>query len=219
MQSVNYEKGSAETDMINEFEIIEAVKKEIRVLFADDYSGHDYFHSLRVMKNAEMLHKNEGGNLFLIKLASLLHDTDDKKLYPYNVGFENAVCIMNKLELSEDIISAVCDIINCVPFSAGRIPHTIEGEIVQDADRLDALGAIGIARCFAYGGFHKRAFYEISDDTGDLKTDGDSSVAHFYIKLLKLFDSMCTESAKREAARRTEILKDYLNELRYEIIE
>ena len=199
----------------NEISVIKNVENDIRELFAEEFSGHDVLHTLRVVKNARLLNSDGEGDGFIITLAALLHDADDRKLFPVsseNNG--NARKILEKHGVSVEITERIIDIINSVSFSSGKIPVSYEGKIVQDADRLDALGAVGIARCFSFGGNHKRPLYEEGDFSGT--ASGESSVAHFYNKLLKLSALMNTEKGREEAEKRTAFLKTYLERLKEE---
>lgn len=129
------------------------LKIEISAIFSSDFSGHDFQHTIRVLKNAEYIQKQEGGDLYTIILASLLHDVDDKKISPETYeNKDNARRFLKMIDAENEVINDVLEIISSVSFSDGKKPLTIEGKIVQDADRLDAIGAIGVARCFAYGG-------------------------------------------------------------------
>ncbi len=193
-----------------EIKIIKNIENDIRELFADEFSGHGILHTLRVVKNAKMLNSDGEGDDFIITLSALLHDADDRKLFPETAGNNgNARKILEKNGVSEEITEKIIEIINSVSFTSGKIPETLEGKIVQDADRLDAIGAVGIARCFSYGGNHNRPIYEETDFSGG--GDGNSSIAHFYSKLLKLESLMNTENGREEASKRTDFLKKYLS--------
>ena len=170
----------------------------IRELFREDAGGHDAEHSLRVYRNAMRLADVEPAcDRQLAALAALLHDADDSKLFPTKDN-ANARAFLRRIGVPEDRIEQICEVINGVSFSQNgdRSPSSLEGRIVQDADRLDALGAVGIARTFAYGGAHGRPMSE--------------SVQHFYDKLLRLKDSMNTAEAKTEAAIRHARLEAFL---------
>lgn len=198
-----------------EIEIIKNVEKDIKELFSEEFSGHDVLHTLRVVKNARMLNEEEVGDCFIITLSALLHDADDRKLFfetAENNG--NARKILEKYGVSGKITERIIDIINSVSFSSGKIPDSIEGKIVQDADRLDAIGAVGIARCFSFGGSRNRPMYAEGDFSGN--GSGDSSVAHFYDKLLKLEGLMNTEKGRSEAKKRTAFMKTYLEHFKEE---
>ncbi len=182
--------------------------------FSDDYSGHDFNHTERVLENAIKLQAAEGGNLYIIELAALLHDFDDIKIsYATSENKANAERLLRYIGEEDELIKAVKDIIDSVSFSKGKSAVSLEAKIVQDADRLDAIGAIGIARCFAYGASRARPIYYDKNFISD-KIDGcDSGIAHFYAKLLKIEEKMQTETGRRLASERTEFIRIYLKEL------
>ena len=168
-------------------------------LLENNSGGHDTAHSLRVYKNALEIAGNEPGcDMTVVSLAALLHDVDDHKLFNHENN-ENAREFLSNSGVPSEKIEEICSVINSVSFSKnrGKKPATLEGEIVQDADRLDAMGAIGIARTFAYGGEHGRSIEE--------------SVMHFHEKLLLLKDEMNTESARKIAESRHEFLEEFLS--------
>lgn len=180
-------------------------QKIIKNMFADDYSGHDAEHSLRVYSNAILIADTElQCNRLFVSLAALLHDVDDYKLFNTENNY-NARSFMVKQQMDSETVERICEIINSVSFSKNRgdSPKTIEGKIVQDADRLDAIGAIGIARTFAYGGAHGRSIRD--------------SIMHFDDKLLLLKDEMNTEEGKRIARFRHDYIKAFVDEIRSEI--
>ncbi len=186
-------------DMEN-IEIITEATKYIEELFCENHDGHDAGHTMRVLKNAqELLLSFPEADAFIVQLAVLLHDADDHKLFSTENNY-NARSFMEKMGVDPEIIELVCDAINSVSFSKnrGKTPATIEGKIVQDADRLDALGAIGIARTFAYGGKNGRSL--------------EDSIQHFYDKLLLLKDEMNTEEAREMARKRHDFMKKFLDE-------
>lgn len=198
--------------------LLNNIKSDVFMLLENEYSGHDFLHVLRVFDYANLLQKLYGGDEFIISLAALLHDADDKKLFPETYENKtNAISIMNKYKIEASICDEVIKIISCISFSEGKIPNTIEGKIVQDADRIDAIGAIGIARCFSFGGSNKRPIYKIDDFDRENIFVSDSSLAHFFNKLLSVCDKMNTDYAKIDAIRRTEFLKEYLTQLFSEI--
>ena len=198
-----------------EIEIIKSVEKDIRELFSGEFSGHDLLHTLRVVKNARMLNEDGGGNDFIITISALLHDADDRKLFPETAENNgNARKILGKYGVSGEIADRIIDIINSVSFSSGKTPVSLEGKIVQDADRLDAIGSVGIARCFSFGGNHNRPMYEEGDFEGN--GSGASSISHFYNKLLKLEGLMNTEKGREEAEKRTAFLKSFLERFKEE---
>lgn len=172
----------------------------IEDLFRGNAGGHDAAHSLRVYRSALRIAESEGGcNTEIVALAALLHDADDHKLF-HTENNANARAFLTRQAVAPEKIEQICRAINSVSFSQnrGRRPDTPEGRIVQDADRLDALGAIGIARTFAYGGEHGRSL--------------DDSAAHFREKLLLLKDELNTETARRMAETRHAFLLRFLEE-------
>ena len=172
----------------------------IRTLFQGNSDGHDFDHSMRVYRNAmQIAEKEPGCDKTVVALGALLHDADDSKLFTTEDN-AHARAFLREQGADEEETERICRVINAVSFSKnrGRIPDTTEGRIVQDADRLDAIGAIGIARTFAYSGKHGRAL--------------DSSIDHFYEKLLRLKDMMNTEEAKAMAERRHAFLESFLRE-------
>lgn len=189
--------------------------------FAADHSGHDYFHTLRVYKMAVKLAEQEGADLAIVRLAALLHDVDDVKLSSEtHINKDRAVGFLREHGASENMINAICDIIESVSFkgSDSTVPETIEGKCVQDADRLDALGAVGIARAFAYGGSHHRIMHDPEVKPAE-NMNGEqyqnhcgTTVNHFYEKLFLLKDLMNTHTAKRIAERREDYMRRYLAE-------
>ena len=169
--------------------LIEQAISCITDLFRNDSGGHDAEHTLRVYHNAMRIAETEPGcDREITALAALLHDADDHKLF-HTENNKNARAFLEG-RVPAERVDRICACINSVSFSQnlGRVPETLEGKIVQDADRLDAMGAIGIARTFAYGGEHGRPVKE--------------SVQHFHDKLLLLKDMMNTETAKQLAAGR-----------------
>ena len=189
--------------------------------FAADHSGHDYFHTLRVYKMAVKLAEQEGADLAIVRLAALLHDVDDVKLSSEtHINKDRAVGYLREHGASENMINAICDIIESVSFkgSDSTVPETIEGKCVQDADRLDALGAVGIARAFAYGGSHHRIMHDPEVKPAE-NMNGEqyqnhcgTTVNHFYEKLFRLKDLMNTDTARKIAERREEYMRRYLAE-------
>ena len=180
--------------------IFPATISYIQDLFRGNSGGHDAAHSLRVYRTALLIAEGEPScDLETVALAALLHDADDHKLFQTE-GNANARSFLNAQKVAPEKIERICEAINAVSFSQnrGRRPETLEGKIVQDADRLDALGAIGVARTFAYGGEHGRSL--------------DESVAHFHEKLLLLKDEMNTETARKLAEPRHTFLERFLEE-------
>ena len=186
--------------------VIENAKAFARDIFSADSSGHDYHHTLRVHALAGAIAEAEGADRTLVELAALLHDVDDHKLSPDTAeNKDRAVTFLRSQAVPEGDIQKIVRIIDQISFSRNTLPpDTLEGKCVQDADRLDAMGAIGIARTFAFGGSHGRAMH---DPEG---SDSSTSIAHFYEKLLLLKDRMNTETGRRLAQHRHAFLETYL---------
>lgn len=200
--------------------IAEAVNY-IKNIFQNDFSGHDYFHSLRVYRVVRIIAEQENADMEIVSLAALLHDVDDRKLSPET--YENkthAVSFMKEQHVSDENIKRICQIIGEVSFAGNDsvIPSTVEGKCVQDADRLDALGAIGIARVFAYGGSHNRAIYdpEIVPKIGMSREEYQgyvtTSVNHFYEKLFLVKNMMNTDTGRKIAEKREQFMRAYVDE-------
>lgn len=180
-------------------DLIRKAEEYIQVLFEGNSDGHGIDHSLRVLTNAmEIAREEPGADLELVALASLLHDADDHKLTDTKDN-ANARDFLKENNVDDDRIELILSIINSVSFSKnrGKIPDTIEGKIVQDADRLDAMGAVGIARTFAYGGKNGRSV--------------DDSIGHFHDKLLLLKDGLNTKTARKMAEERHEFMLEFLS--------
>ena len=185
--------------------IIASAFNYIEDLFKNDFGGHDVEHSKRVYQNALLIAKCEPEcDLFVVSLAALLHDVDDHKLF-HTENNANARAFLESVQLDQNQIDRICELMNGISFSKNRgvRPETLEGKIVQDADRLDAIGAIGIARTFAFGGERKRLL--------------SATVQHFYDKLLLLKDEMNTTEGKRLAEHRHQLMVDFLHELSNEM--
>lgn len=198
---------------------ISYVKNEL----ADAEGGHDWFHTERVYKNALHIAKKEGGNKEVITLAALLHDIADSKFHggDESVGSKKARQFLQSINIQQDVIDHVVKIIENISFKGGNIQqqfHSAELEIVQDADRLDALGAIGIARTFNYGGFKNRKLYDpeiapnLKLSKEEYKNSDAPTINHFYEKLLLLKDRMNTKTGKQIAERRHLFMETFLTE-------
>jgi len=185
--------------------------------------GHDWFHIERVYKNAQLIAKGENADNFIVILGALLHDIADSKFHDgdESVGPRVATDFLKTQNVSEAVIAHVINIIENISFKGGKEAQkfrSIELDIVQDADRLDALGAIGIARTFNYGGFKARALYNpaIAPDLNMTKEQYKKSTAptinHFYEKLLLLKDRMNTKTGKEIAERRHFYMEQFLNQ-------
>ena len=204
--------------------VIDSIKNEVKEIMDND-SAHDFDHVMRVYKNAQKICKKEKANETLVLCAALLHDivsypkSDKRSKMSSTESAKKSKIILKQYDFPNDEILIVSDAIRDHSFSQNKIPENIVGKILQDADRLDAIGAIGIARVFATGGSLKRPFYNIDDPFCKTRKPDDKTwtVDHFYQKLLKLESLMNTKSGKNEAKTRTRILKEYLKQLKQEI--
>ena len=188
-------------------DLIEKAKEYARSLLVNNYGGHDYNHTLRVYNNAVAITKKEqGADLLIVSIAALLHDVDDYKLFNTE-NYQNARVFLESNDVPEEQVHQIIEAIDLVSFSKNKDkrPGSLEGMIVQDADRLDAIGAIGIARTFAFGGEHSRPM--------------EATIKHFDEKLFLLKDLMNTETAKSIAKGRHAFMKNFINELNQEINE
>ena len=187
------------SDKVTNEELIQEAIEYIEILLKGNSDGHGKDHAMRVYQNAMAIAETEACNKPMVALAALLHDADDHKLFNTKDN-ANARAFLMQHGVKQDVIEQIVTIINAVSFSKNgdKKPETMEGMIVQDADRLDAMGAVGIARTFAYGGKHGR--------------DLDSSIQHFYDKLLRLKDLMNTQTARNMAEERHAFLIQFLKE-------
>ena len=202
--------------------MIDNAMEYIKDIFSGDSGGHDYYHTIRVYKLATEIAKQENADIAIVQLAALLHDVDDIKLSPETYDTKkNAVNFMIYNGVDEKVKDEVCKIIDEVSFAGtdSVAPSTIEGKCVQDADRLDAMGAVGIARTFAYGGSRGRKIYDpdieprIGMDKEEYRQDQNStSINHFYEKLLLLKDMLNTSTAKKLAEHRQAVMQEFLQE-------
>ena len=193
----------------------------VKEKLANAEGGHDWFHIQRVYKNALLIAGGEQCNETVVKLGALLHDIADSKFHggDETVGPKIAREFLEKESVSEDIITHVVQIINNISFKGGNALKTfssVELDIVQDADRLDAIGAIGIARTFNYGGFKNRVMYDpqiapkLDMTKEEYKNSDAPTINHFYEKLLLLKDKMNTETGKAIAQKRHEYMQGFL---------
>ena len=204
--------------------VLDLIKKDV-IAIMDNDPAHDFEHIMRVYHNAQKIVKKEKANPKLVLSAALLHDivsypksSKRSKLSSVDSAKKSKL-ILKKYDFTVEEITVVSDAIKEHSFSQNKIPQTLEGKILQDADRLDALGAIGIARVFATSGSLNRSFYNIDDPFCNKRNPDDDiwAVDHFFNKLLKLESLMNTTSGKIEAKRRTRILKEFLKQLKQEI--
>lgn len=202
--------------------IIHKTEEFVRNTLGDDTTGHDWHHIERVRRNALYIAKKEQkGDSFLIEMAALLHDIPDAKLNPSREAGERKLSdFLEQLEISEEASSSIKAIIDSVSFKGGHNIRVLsaEAQIVQDADRLDAIGAVGIARAFAYGGKKGQLIYdpslvirkEMSEE--EYRNGRSSSINHFYEKLLKLRDLLNTDAAMEMAEERHEFIEQFLHQ-------
>ena len=185
--------------------------------------GHDWFHIQRVFNNAKLIVKTESADKLIVSLSALLHDIADSKFHDGDetIGPKKATEFLMSQNIDSIVIEHVVQIIKNISFKGGNIDRTFsskELDIVQDADRLDAIGAIGIARCFNYGGFKNREIFnpkikpKLNMTKEEYKNSNTPSINHFYEKLLLLKDKMNTATAKRVAIERHKFMEKYLDQ-------
>jgi len=193
----------------------------VRQTLTGDSSGHDWWHIHRVRRVAVELGKAEAADLFIVELAALLHDLDDYKLVPHSDSEEpdRARDWLERLQVGKEATDHICQIIMGISFKGARVDSrmtSLEGMVVQDADRLDAIGAIGIARAFAYGGARGRLMHDpeapavMHATFADYKKNSGPTINHFYEKLLLLKERMNTRAGKQIAAARHEFMERFL---------
>ncbi|WP_028889845.1 HD domain-containing protein [Tenacibaculum ovolyticum] len=203
-------------------QIINSTKTFVKETLKGAEGGHDYFHIERVYKNAMLIAKNEKVDGFVVALGALLHDIADSKFYEGDetVGPKKARYFLESESVSEAVIIHIENIIKNISFKGGNFKqefNSLELDVIQDADRLDAIGAIGIARCFNYGGFKNRELYnpDIPPKLNMTKEEYKNSTAptlnHFYEKLLLLKDKFNTNTGKELAKQRHEFMEDFVN--------
>ncbi|WP_173916348.1 HD domain-containing protein [Halobacillus sp. Marseille-Q1614] len=183
--------------------VIEEIQLYVQPFFTDDTTGHDYEHMKRVARWSHQLAAAEGADVFTAEAAGWLHDIGDKKLFENpKEALESMYSFLESLPIESETIENIRLAVKDVSFSKGDVPQTLEGKIVQDADRLDAIGAIGMARTFAFGGAKGQLLYG----------EGPTSIQHFYDKLLRLASGMHTNTAKKEADKRHQFMLNYLEQ-------
>ena len=207
---------------MNQSHIIQKTAEYIKQEFSDDSSGHDWWHIYRVWKNAVTICEHEKADAFIVELAALLHDLDDWKFN--DTGDETplrAKAWLDSWGVEISTADKVCDIIMHISYKGAGVENkmkSLEGLIVQDADRLDAIGAIGIGRAFAYGGYKNRMMYDpdsppqMHASFEEYKNSKSATINHFYEKLLLLKDMMNTKSAKLIAEQRHEVMVKFLDQ-------
>ncbi len=204
-------------------EIIEKTEEYVKKKLQGEGTGHDWWHVHRVRTTALRLGKIEHADLFIVELAALLHDIADHKFHngDEEIGPATARNWLENLGVDNSTINRVCTIIRDVSFKGAEVETkigTVEGKVVQDADRLDALGAIGIARAFAYGGHKGRELYnpEIKPENHTsfeaYKKSAGPTLNHFYEKLFLLKNRMNTLAGRKEAEKRHQFMKDFVDQ-------
>jgi uncharacterized protein len=207
---------------MNKKQIIKNTEKYVRAEMGAEGSGHDWWHVYRVWKTAVHIGEKEKVDMFVVELGALLHDIADFK---FNDGDDTAGARVSRAWLEkqgvdEETTNHVCDIVKGVSFKGAKVKSEIktkEGMVVQDADRLDAIGAIGVARVFAYGGVKGREIYNPKIKAKKhksfeaYKNANGTSINHFYEKLLLLKDLMNTKTGKKMAQRRHKFIEQYLD--------
>jgi uncharacterized protein len=208
---------------MNEEQIILNTIDFVKKTLNNAEGGHDWFHIERVFNTSKKIATTEKANLFIISLGALLHDIADSKFHngDETIGPAKAKDFLASQNVSEDVISHVVSIIENISFKGGNFKqkfNSLELNCIQDADRLDAIGAVGIARCFSYGGYKDRALYDpeikpnLNMSKEEYKNSTAPSINHFYEKLLLLKDKMNTSSGKKIAEERHNFMEEYLKQ-------
>lgn len=208
---------------MNKSEIIKDIDLRVEKLLGGEGTGHDYWHINRVRNTALTIAKQEKADLFITELAALLHDIGDHKFHngDHTVGPKMTAEWLNDYPIGNEIKETVIDVVKQISYKGADVAtpmSSLEGKCVQDADRLDAIGAIGIARCFAYGGNKSREIYNpnqkptMHQSFEDYKNDKGHTINHFYEKLLLLKDRMNTNYGKVMAEKRHKIMEDFLDQ-------
>ncbi len=203
-------------------EIIQRIKELVREEFLSAEASHDWQHVMRVENNAlALLSKTPEANKFIVLLAVYLHDLADAKFHngDEHIGPKRTQSILKEHQVSDDVVKEVTHIVAYMSFRSSfqEVQKSINFQLVQDADRLDALGAVGIARAFQYGGYKNRKLYsnlppKNIQSGSDYKNSESATIQHFFEKLLKLKDLMNTDAGKQEANVRHEFMLTYLNQ-------
>lgn len=203
--------------------IIEQTKAFVKQKLANAEAGHDWFHIERVYKNALNISKDINCDEVVVQLAALLHDIADSKFHDGDetIGPKTAESFLSEMNVDSDVVSHVVKIIENISFKGGNVIKTFsstELDIVQDADRLDAIGAIGIARTFNYGGYKNRQIYNpetpivLNMDKETYKNSTAPTINHFYEKLLLLSNQMKTSEGKKIAQERHQFMESFLEQ-------
>jgi uncharacterized protein len=210
---------------MNLIEIEELLLKKISLIATPEDPAHDLLHFKRVVRTAKQLCIAENARMEVVLPAAWLHDfvivpkNDPRRSQASRLAAAGAVEFLREINYPEEYLKDIAHAIAAHSFSANIATETLEAEIVQDADRLDGLGAIGLARCFATAGLMKRAFYSESDPFCAERTPDDQkfTVDHFYVKLFKTVETLKTKTGRAEGQRRLLIMQKYLSDLQTEI--
>jgi uncharacterized protein len=193
-----------------EQQVVDSVERTVRARMSGQQAGHGVDHVLRVLKTASAIQAELGGDRFVVQLAAWLHDIGDAKFHEgVERSAEFAREILVALDVSSDVVDHVAHIVDNISFRKGSSASelTLEGKIVQDADRLDALGAIGIVRTIEYGAAFDQPFY-----LADNQSQRPTGVGHFHEKLFKLRELLNTEPARRLAGQREAFMRNFLEQ-------
>jgi uncharacterized protein len=204
-------------------QLISLTANYVRTTLQGAEAGHDWWHINRVWNNAKLIGQTEQVDMFVVELAALLHDIADSKFHngDEEVGPRTAGNFLKTLNLDDALIEHIQQIIRHMSFKAGfgeKVFHSKEMDVVQDADRLDAIGAIGIARAFTYGGYKNREMYDpaippnLNMSKEEYKNTSAPTINHFYEKLLLLKDKMNTATGKQIAQQRHDFMLQYLEQ-------
>lgn len=210
----------------SQLSLLKSIEKYVLQQLLNVDAGHDMSHINRVLTNARMINADEKGDLFLVEAGVLLHDVTDEKFFVKSVAEEQLQVFLKALGLSDEVTQKLQDIIRHVSFGSefdGFEPLTLEQKIVRDADRLDAMGAIGIARTFHYGGSRNREIFNADippqcyQSSSEYRNSQAPTINHFYEKLLLLKDRMETKSGSALAEKRHLFMLKFLEEFYGEI--
>jgi len=205
-----------------ESECIDKTHEHIRELFRGQDPSHDFYHVLRVVNNAKLLLSSESGDYFTVIMAAYLHDSKDRKLFGTDAQ-QNIMEFLEEIGLPSKQIKLLIDIITSISFSSESRFTCPELQVVQDADRLDAIGALGIARAFSYGAFRKTPFFDKdilvrhNMTKEEYKKYQGTTINHFHEKLLLLKDLMNTKTAKDIAQKRHDFMLTFLEQFDREV--
>lgn len=208
-------------------DVITKTAEYVKSEMSNEGTGHDWYHVNRVWKTSKYIGKKEGANLFIVENAALLHDLKDWKFNggDTSVGSKEARSWLEKLNVQEEDISHICDIIENISFKGANVDNNIttkEEMVVYDADKLDSIGAIAIARIFTYGGHFNRPIYDpnikvkLHNSPEEFLNAKSTSVNHFYEKVLLLKDRMYTETGRQIAESRHKYMEDFLKQFHKE---